>query len=268
MRQQKFRKQIQVKQVVRMSGFGVVAMMGMLLVGCTQDKVPTAAKLEDTVATTTVSEVANEETTEYIERVQIEVGDVSTGGRRAVGTGVVYQVSEEGVWIATTAHVLENKAEEEQIWLKVAEDSISLMPLVCEQWHIVQGNDLAFLYLAYADIAKADENIEFVPIEADKAGYDALEAGAAVFACGYSNGESVEYQGVLTENWIYVEDLSQYMMVAECEVKHGMSGGGLYDEAGRFVGMLCGGNEKGELVAVPWHVIEARFEEIDINSHF
>ncbi len=268
MRRQKFRKQIQVKQVFKISGLIAAAVIGVLLVWCAQGKGATVEKQEDTVATVAESDIVNDETTEYIKRIQVEVGNVFTGVRRAVGTGVVYQVSEEGVWIATAAHVLENKAEEEQIWLKVTKDSISLIPLVCEQWHIVQGNDLAFLYLAHADIVKAGENIELVPIETDKASYDALEAGAAVFACGYSNGESVEYQGVLTEKWIYVEDLSQYMMVAECEVKHGMSGGGLYDEAGRFVGLICGGNDDGELVAVPWHVIEARFEEIDINSHF
>lgn len=199
-------------------------------------------------------ESVNVESIEYVELFEIEVQNKDTGVCKAVGTGVVYQVAEDGVWIATAAHVLNNKSDDDRIVLNCVNVSIE-----CTTWLRTQGADLAYLYLPQEAIAAG---MVMVPVETDKPSYDMLTTGDVVLASGYCEGKLADYVGVLIENWIYVEDFAQYMIVVECEVKHGMSGGGLYDVNGKFIGMICGGNEEGELVAMPWHVMQARFEEI------
>ena len=190
-----------------------------------------------------------------INLVQVQVEDVTNNICKNAGTGVVYHVSDTGIWIATAAHVLEEKEKADVITVTAAGESVE-----CRKWIVVSEADLAFLFLEYEAMAPGN-TYEFVPIKTDKASYDVMAVDMSIVAVGYSGGEVVECCGGLTNAWIYVEDFAQYMILAECEVYPGMSGGGLYDSAGNFVGMVCGGNEDGELVAVPWHVMQARFEE-------
>lgn len=189
-----------------------------------------------------------------VSQVCIEVeSDIDV--RKSAGSGVVYNVSEEGAWIATAAHVLEEASDNDEIVLSVDD---SYFP--CKQLVLIKEADLAFVYVANDDLSE-EKGIVLEAVSTDKTSYDALAAGTMVTAKGYRSGENAEYMGELTESWIYVEDFEQYMMLAQCEVHQGMSGGGLYDGEGNFIGMVCGGNEEGELVAVPWHVMQARFEE-------
>lgn len=197
------------------------------------------------------AETVNAESIEHVELLEIEVQNAATGAIKSVGTGVVYQVVEDGVWIATASHILHNNSDEDRIVLNLGNVWIE-----CTTWLEVEGIDLAYLYLPQEDIAA---ELLPIPVETDKSGYDALKAGDVVRSIGYSAGKLVEYEGALSESWIYVEDFAQHMMVAECEIQPGMSGGGLYNEEGNFIGMICGGNEDGELVAVPWHVMQARY---------
>jgi len=208
---------------------------------------------EDLSVSNMDSELVNDQSVEYVELFEIEVQNKDTGACKAVGTGVVYQVGEDGIWIATAAHVLDNKSDDDRIVLNCVDISIE-----CTTWLEAGSVDLVFLYIPQEDIAVG---MVAVPVETDKTNYDMLTAGEVIVASGYCDGKQTDYQGVLSESWIYVEDFAQHMMVAECEIKHGMSGGGVYDVNGNFIGMICGGNEEGELVAMPWHVMQARFEE-------
>ena len=189
------------------------------------------------------------------EQLWLEIRSVENV-RKAVGTGVVYDVTEDGVWIATAAHVTDARDKGDEIRVTVEDKQFC-----CTEYYPAKDEDLAFVYLSITDLSREDAGI-FQEICTDKSTYDMLAAEEIVTAKGYQAGEPVEYLGTLLEPWIYVEDFEQYMILAQCEVHQGMSGGGLYDSLGNFIGMICGGNEEGELVAVPWHVMQARFEEI------
>ena len=191
-----------------------------------------------------------------ISLVQVQVEDASNNMCKNAGTGVVYHVSDTGIWIATATHVLEEKREADVIIVTAAGEMVQ-----CHKWSEASDSDLTFLFLEYEAMAQESKPV-FVPIKTDKASYDVMTEDTPITAVGYSDGELVECRGRLTNAWIYVEDFAQYMILAECEVYPGMSGGGMYDDASNCIGMICGGNEEGELVAVPWHVMQARFEEI------
>ncbi len=61
------------------------------------------------------------------------------------------------------------------------------------------------------------------------------------------------YEGIVLEPMVIIEDYGQYMILAQCEGKPGMSGGGLFDERGYLLGVLSGVNENGQVAAVPLH---------------
>ncbi len=85
--------------------------------------------------------------------------------------------------------------------------------------------------------------------------------------------------GVLEEPWIYAEDFDQHMMLVRGTAGHGMSGGGVFDEAGNLIGILCGksmaenaaeGESAGsigeELAVLPLGVIAAGYQEMFLNK--
>ncbi len=46
----------------------------------------------------------------------------------------------------------------------------------------------------------------------------------------------------------------------------GMSGSGVFDRYGNYVGMITGGTLQGEIAAVPVEVIEEEFEKVIFNN--
>ena len=77
-----------------------------------------------------------------------------------------------------------------------------------------------------------------------------------------ADGELLEIPGTLIYSWIYAEDFSQYMMLVDGESFPGMSGGGVFDEDGNFLGILCGVNDAGESAAVPLSIILAEYMQV------
>lgn len=251
---QKKRKRF--KQIVGAGGL-VVAMILILVVVASKQKdsifVMPINQQEGKARNDTDSDIINLELIEYVKFLEVEVQNDVTEVCKATGTAVVYQVNEDGVWMATAAHVLANKSDMDRIVLHAKDASME-----CRSWVMDEYTDLAYLYLPQEEVVAG---IRMVSVETDKESYDKLSSGAVVQVRGYCDGSLKDYVGTLTDGWVYVEDFAEYMMVAQCQIQPGMSGGGLFDEDGYFVGMVCGGNNDGELVAVPWHVMQARFEE-------
>lgn len=188
--------------------------------------------------------------------VAVYVEGKTSGTWSASGSGVILAAEEDSLWIVTAGHVLERAGTEHPVKVEFGEGSI----VESQRYELVRDTDLAFLCILKENLP--EECRELKASETDKESYDALEDGDIVCLNGYRDGRLSVFAGVLSEPWIYVEDFEQYMMVAACEMDYGMSGGGLYDEEGRLIGIACGGNERGELAAVPLHVVWARFEEL------
>ena len=238
---------------------------------------------EDDSAAGQAGGLAETETVEYEidgRIVLVKSGDPEQNILAAAGSGVVYDVSEEYLWIVTAGHVLEN-AGNYTVWVDFGGVAVnassreasfagstvnmisSATDVVCSAYELVESADLAFIQLPLNDIPRGIRAKLVLP-RTDKKRYDALRREDVVRVRGFVDDKCISCEGVLTDSWILVEDFDQYMMLADCEIEPGMSGGGLYDEEDNLIGIACGGNEAGELAAVPLHVVQARFEEIDL----
>ena len=105
----------------------------------------------------------------------------------------------------------------------------------------------------------AGQRKKYTAASVDKEVFDQLTGGATVLFQSAMEEMGAPQQGSVLENWIYVEDFQQYMMLLQGEIHPGMSGGGVFDQNENFLGILCGANEEGEIAAIPLSIIQAEY---------
>ncbi len=174
-----------------------------------------------------------------------------------LGSGVIWMMNDEETIVVTAAHVIEGS---HKIEVTLVDGSVikSGDDITGEkQWRIVLSEtaDLGFLILPTEQIP--DEAVTVCRYAAvDKEAFDSLKSGDILIVMG--SGEEVAgnaYEGSLTDPWIYMTDYSQYMMLAHTYAKPGMSGGGVFNMYGQFVGILSGADDSGNLAVVPLSII-------------
>lgn len=58
------------------------------------------------------------------------------------------------------------------------------------------------------------------------------------------------YTGSVVEYSTYIYDIDKVMMLCKCEVHEGMSGAGVFDSDGMFLGIVEAGNDSGDMVVI------------------
>ena len=170
--------------------------------------------------------------------VQLEAG-------RSVGSGVIYSAEEGTMVILTAAHVLTDADGRVEITF-------------VDGWK-TESTD--FFLWEQADVAQIRLPLEQIPEErlkeyrlanVDRDAYDKLRTGDGCIVMGSKTGVAEEaYEGIVLDAWIYMEDYGHHMVWVKAYGKPGMSGGGLFDQQGHFLGILSGISEDEEWAAVP-----------------
>ncbi|MCM1056350.1 MAG: serine protease [Firmicutes bacterium] len=179
--------------------------------------------------------------------VQLQAGNL-------LGSGVICGTEEDRLLILTAAHVLE---EAESFVIVTFADGGSVY---AGDFECFASGDFGAVRVQLEDIS--EESLEqCLCANIDKESFDGATAGQGCIVMGSRTGVAAEaYEGVILDHWIYMEDYGQYMMWVKAEGLPGMSGGGLFDRQGHFLGILSGGNEEGELAVVPLSLILAELE--------
>lgn len=176
--------------------------------------------------------------------VRVSAGELS-------GSGVIYGICEGKLVVVTAGHILE--PAEGAVWLTFFDD----FAVESTEYVVSRNADLAFVKVDLSELPQ-EHLQQYYCVNTDKESFDALKSGDGVIAMGSkSEAAGDAYEGTLVEPWIYVEDFAQYMMLAKVETYPGMSGGGLFDLQGHFLGILCGLDEDGEAAVVPLSILEA-----------
>lgn len=190
--------------------------------------------------------------------VRIEVG---RAGNTYYGSGVIWDLdSEEDILvIATCGHLLE---EEDRVKVFFA-DGTSVWGLGEEglPWRRSDEADAGFISVPLSSLKETQPDIRLVRLHQRL--YDTLSSGDAVFAVGSTQDgvADVVCTGSLSEKALYMEEFGSDMMLLQCGSGPGMSGSGVYDGYGNFIGLLAGGD--GERTAVlPMEVLNAAYEQI------
>lgn len=195
---------------------------------------------------------------------------ISAGG--LVGSGVIFRMDQKEMVILTAAHVLEGgtgqegneeSAQSARLELTLVDGTVLFDKNVNKGkdedggWSVIlsQTSDLGIITVPMEQIPEdVFAHCRYVPT--DKEAFDALTTGEIILVMGCAEEVAGNvYEGTLTEPWIYIEDYGQYMMLGRTFAKPGMSGGGVFDRYGRFIGILSGADEQGNLAIVPLSLI-------------
>lgn len=177
--------------------------------------------------------------------VQICVGDT-------VGSGVLWELVGDRLVIATAAHVF-------TMGNGVAEVTFADGWKTPIDGYEITDTDLAFLFVSLSDMPEEQlQQYYLVNVDTDCA--EALQKEDGVIVMGSVSGVASDaYEGKVLDPWIYVEDFDQYMIVVNAEAGAGMSGGGLFDYEGHFLGIVCGSSADREVAIIPVSVINALY---------
>ncbi len=202
------------------------------------------------------STLDEEDSSQAYEMVKDCVVRVNMGN--AYGSGVIWQLTEDAVIVATNAHVL-------AYW----DDMTGVLHfpqgyyLNASVLGISESYDVGFLRvdieaLGYEQLG----TLRFVSADAEI--YERLETGDAMFSVGTGMAiGAVEYhEGTVEEPWQYIEEFENDMLYGYGYARTGMSGGGVFDGYGHFIGMLTGGTQRNEIAAVPLPCVVEAWEEV------
>ena len=163
------------------------------------------------------------------------------------GNAVVLEKEEENYVLCTAAHVVGQEP-------KVA--VVDGMQVTVEEYYISPNVDLAFLKVP---IEETEQPYQVTGM--DTASFNELSEGDGITIYGFWGGQEKRCKGSVLSCWIYMEDFGYHMLWAKAsDVKNGMSGCGVFDQQGGFIGILCGGDGKEEVAVLPVSMIEAEWK--------
>lgn len=225
---------------------GILFLGSILLTACGKKENELTEVTDKEPETVTIGEITDDEKSQP--NLQQCILQVQTGTQ--LGSGVLWEKSEDEWIVVTAAHVVKGLSEAD---LYLVKDDRILQAEVAE----VNGLDLAFLTVNTTSVEEAMAE-KYSPISIPA---DSVQEKEAVLAAGYNPyGELCQYEGTVMDDWIYVEDFDNYMLLCDCPAQAGMSGGAVVTAEGCLAGLICGENKEGTLAVLPIGVIKSEYQ--------
>lgn len=187
--------------------------------------------------------------------VRIDMGN-------AYGSGIIWQLTEDAVIVATNQHVLEYwKDTTSFLYFPQGYYANARILGVSEEY------DVGFLTADCAEFSY-EELLTLRHVYIDETVYEELKQGDAMFCAGAGAGVGdMEYhEGTMEDAWRYIDLFEKEMLYGHGFAKAGMSGGGTFDSYGHLIGMTAGGTQQNETASVPLPSILSAYEEVTGNS--
>lgn len=175
-----------------------------------------------------------------------------------VGSGVILQINEQGVYIISSKHVLKNEDVAEITFYDEFKTKGNIIA--------VSGQyDMAIIQVPLENIDTFSLK-KLRQVNIDVAAYENMKNGDSMFTLGSTDGVAQNfYRGTIEDTWEFVEQFNTYMLHSNCYAKAGMSGGGTFDAYGNYIGIITGGLDD-ESVSVPLPTIIEQYEELTGNE--
>lgn len=202
------------------------------------------------------SEIVDDSCINYAGLVQEQFGSamVQLEGGGLLGSGVIVGMDEERIVILTAAHVIAQDNSYVRVTFYDEYNAVS------RETYCYEEQDIGVVIVERTDVP--EENTQHYQFARWKQGDEAaVQQGDICIALGCTSGVAAEsYEGTILEQWTYLEDYRQHMILAKVDGKPGMSGGGLFDKEGRLLGIISGGNDEEELAVIPMSLIAIKVD--------
>ncbi len=180
------------------------------------------------------------------------------------GAGTIWSMDEEYITIITNKHVLENWSTGDNHYVIFYDGAVT----DAELFGTSEDTDVGIIRVSVDEIPYF-ELIHYRSVNYDMDIFNCLTVEDEIITIGSANavkkntgdekillyGENSRianevYSGVIVSTDIYVTKLDKNMIYCYCYARGGMSGGGVFDSYGHYIGMLTGGTQDNEAVAI------------------
>lgn len=171
------------------------------------------------------------------------------------GSGSIFQIGEDEVIIATNRHVLQYW--EEDSYITFYNGSRGFARFLGSS----QEADVGFLCVPVGSLPY-EELLSFRNVRPARG--KAMEEGDGFFMVDMATraDEPVKREGEILSPQVYLEDFKGEMLLGKGEALPGMSGSGVFDGRGNYLGMVTGGTVYGEIAAVPAETIREEYKKL------
>ena len=155
---------------------------------------------------------------------------VTIDSGRLSGSGNIWKIGKKTITVITASHVIDDKEDITVYFWNGAHATAQIFTNNVE-------SDYCLLTVKVDDTKKID-------IEEVKPGKNLPKSGENIFMVipDYNTASA----GLVASPETFSEDFNQDVIYCYLDVNEGMSGGGLFDYKGRYLGLLLGGSDEGE----------------------
>lgn len=179
--------------------------------------------------------------------------------KQNAGTGLIWEITEQEVVIASNRHVLTGDVEAEVTFANG--DKLTAYALGYSAQY-----DVAFFKIDITDIPQQlMQSVTEVRKPLEIALQERSQSGTAIIQAG---SEDTYYEGTITQTQ-YMPEFGMDMLCTSCYARAGMSGGGVFDREGWLLGMVTGGEaastgnkETWNTYSIPVTIIEEEYQTI------
>ena len=164
------------------------------------------------------------------------------------GCGTIYSDDESSFTIVTARHILQDYYDGVSKDIEVTfENNESCSASIYKESEEI---DVVFLSIDKCDVSEDYISVSdcFPGSEFTSDPNSSLTPGEIIYLVD-ANTDDI-YAGSLASPSIYSEDFGMDMILCYCAVTPGMSGTGLFDEEGHYLGILLGGSDEAEAVCL------------------
>ncbi len=216
-------------------------------------------------------------------------GSTLKGLSQSIGSGVIYAIDDDSVYIVTNYHVVYNasansdngsnigrklvcylygsEGEPQQQYNQTDDLGYPVLDygaqaITCEFVGGTSSNDLAVLRADKADVLAVNDSIEAASVA------DGYTVGQTAIAIGNTEAEGISVtRGIVSverESITFSSGNTQDVLRIDTAIYSGNSGGGLFDLEGRLIGITNGGNQEDQNInyAIPIQVVRGSVDNI------
>ena len=189
-----------------------------------------------------------ENQSDAIYEVDISKLSVAVSCGEYYGCGTIYDSDVNSYTIVTARHVLQDYYDgaSEDIMVKFENNESCKASILKENidfdivFLFVGKNEISTDYYSVADTSSGSGG-------SSESG-STLSIGQTIYLVDANTGDI--YAGSIANPSVYSEDFGMNMIYCYCAVTPGMSGTGLFDEEGKYLGILLGGSDEAEAVCL------------------
>ncbi|MCX4351953.1 MAG: serine protease [Lachnospiraceae bacterium] len=195
--------------------------------------------------------------------VRIQIGE-------HYGSGSIYRMLEDEIIIVTNRHVLQYWSKD--CFVTFFNGAVTTGTLI----RVSDEADLGFISIPVSAFTYQEllvfKNVR-VPVKLlldswHKEDTESISERDKIFFIDIASDwrSPVCIEGEVIAPFMFLEEFQMEMLYGKGNAVPGMSGSGVFDRYGNYVGMITGGTLQGEIAAVPVEVIEEEFEKVIFNN--